>query len=182
MGFNINCFTTPPSSDVLQCRICYKVIENAVNFGVCRHIFCEDCACTHCSDLHLGLKVYCPSCQKQVTGIYPDNATRESINSMIVRCLNGHPQSMNNDVPSLEVCNWTGRCDSLRMHQANCPVETVICNYNGCSHKCKRRDMDEHLYYCSYDIDHATDPFDEGLSKSFASEDWSHRSCPLRIE
>lgn len=43
MGLSLDCFSTEPSSDY-YCGVCKDIAEDAVDFGVCGHIFSETCA------------------------------------------------------------------------------------------------------------------------------------------
>ena len=152
MGHPVEIFTSPPPDGCI-CAICHDVLQNAVVMKECGHSFCEECA-DKTNDI-------CPNCRLAVTGTVPNFTTRSLVGSMMVMCTNeGGDDGFNNSsnkraragengesivVASGDRCNWTGKCSDLRSHQNVCNLEVITCSIEGCDHRCRRKDMNNHL-------------------------------------
>eukprot|EP00956_Cyclotella_meneghiniana_P029845 scaffold73555_cov37-Cyclotella_meneghiniana.AAC.5 len=150
MGHPTEIFVSSPP-DSSTCAICHDVLEDAVSMKECGHTFCDGCAKT-C--LQTNTKE-CPSCRVEVTGCIPNFFARESIGAMQVKCPHGRNDNADeeskrrrgNDGDALqtECCGWTGRCDDFENHDNACEFKTITCELDGCDHKCRRKDMVNHL-------------------------------------
>jgi hypothetical protein len=152
MGHPSDIFTSPPSDSYI-CAVCTDVLEDAVSFKECGHTFCHGCATTCLSSKK------CPSCRVKVTGFNPSFIVREVIGSMEVKCPHLNEAGVDDQaskrargnvgeavlVSSADKCNWVGKCSDLQNHEAVCDFKIVACTIDGCTHECRRRDMNSHL-------------------------------------
>jgi hypothetical protein len=99
----------------------------------------------------------CPTCRAQVTGSIPSYFARETIGLMEVNCPNdgsddsldeSRKRSRGNDgeaMPTGDGCKWKGKCQDLQNHKNVCEFKVVTCDFEGCHHQCRRKDMMSHL-------------------------------------
>lgn len=176
MGYDKNQFVSLPANSLrypLLCPMCCMVAEDAVSFRECMHVMCQECAATSCPRPQIPANE-CPVCGVEVDDAYPDHAVRDVVKSLDVICLNDDPGEgwgERRDTPDWERCTWTGTCGELREHQRVCQFERLFCC--GCNRKVAKRRMDEHLYHCSYEVDHRIDPnddYDYGKHDGFIKE------------
>lgn len=162
MGHDKNHFVSFPVTSLrypLLCPVCCMVTEEAVSFRECKHVMCQECVAISCPRLQISTDE-CPVCGVTVDNVYPDHAVRDVIEYMDVICLNDDPgEGGSQDISEMERCNWTGKCGELREHQRVCQFRRLVCC--GCSQKVTKRHMDDHLYHCSYEVDHRIDPNDD---------------------
>jgi len=149
MGHPTDIFLSPPP-DSSTCAICHDVLQDAVSMKECGHTFCDGCAktCLHTTKS-------CPNCRVEVTGCNPNFFARESIGAMQVKCPHGKhdddeegaKRRRGNDGEALpsEGCTWTGSCEDFENHDKACEFKIITCELDGCDHKCRRKDMDNHL-------------------------------------
>lgn len=145
MGYASEIFLSPPP-DNSNCAICHDVLQDAVSMKECGHTFCDECAIA-CLETKS-----CPTCRVAVSGTIPNFYARESIDSMQVRCPEGHDDDRSKrtrgddgEAIPAETCDWTGRCDDFKKHEDVCSFKVIKCGLEGCTHECKRKDMNNHL-------------------------------------
>jgi hypothetical protein len=131
------------------------VLNDASSFKECGHTFCDGC-------IHecLAANPTCPTCRKHVhTGSNPNYALRDIIDKLEVRC----PEYEKDIIPpskrlkttgennskdggdDYSGCDWRGTVSGLQRHVADvCLLATISCVEGGCTHTCRRRDMEAH--------------------------------------
>lgn len=148
MGWSTDIFSPEPSPGII-CSICHDVLENASSLKECGHTYCARCIRV-CLE---RVSPSCPNCRVAVTGINPNYALRDVIESMPVRCPGcksdddddeGSKNSQQGDEDS-DGCDWSGTVKELNDHQKVCELVKVRCPIEGCEHTCRRKDMERHL-------------------------------------
>lgn len=136
------------SSNNCICAICHDVLEDASSLKECGHTFCD--ACIRDLESHSSP---CPNCRAVVRGANANYILRDVIESMQVRCPDaedGNSNKRKRDENDREEtansgCNWKGQLKDLKDHESVCGYKIVPCTVDGCTHTCRRRDIESHL-------------------------------------
>ena len=165
MGFPVKIFCQAPDEEWI-CPICQDVFESPVCCP-CGHSFCRPCLETW---LVKRRKYDCPTCRRDglsldeeegPTNCHPCGNLERIIAKAKVRCMdnsisttkvrrrrlnNGEAAPAQQDAPDGGDCDWTGMLSGWKKHcEDECPCSVIPCSVAGCSHVCRRTDMQKHM-------------------------------------
>lgn len=129
-------FTKSNFLDELLCPICKCIMKNPMGLP-CKdgsHSFCKECVTPW-----IDKNNYCPVCAKQPPSkLFIDIISKNIINLLKRKC--DHYE---------DGCKWIGTVENHQKHLDYCKYHVVPCKM-GCTHKCKRIDMKDHIKDCEY--------------------------------
>eukprot|EP00736_Rhodelphis_marinus_P013445 Rmarinus@m.2265 len=123
----------------LRCAIC-TYVETDWALLSCGHRYCFTCICTLLSS---GRPRKCPECRKPVfcNKITPARDANRLASNLPVYCCKS---ARNNG------CKWKGPFESRLSHLESCPLQDVLCKYEGCDVHYILRDERQHAERCPF--------------------------------
>ena len=121
----VKCPNSVPKYNI--CPICHNAFNDIMSSQTCGHSFCK--TCTDCLDT-------CPVCGVPQGGFIPNRTFRNIIN-----------EHNDRDLPLPGACSWSGKIEELAEHRNQCDYQEIKCEQYGCTHKCFRKDMKNHITF-----------------------------------
>lgn len=111
-----------PQGDLLECPICYGVLEEASN-GSCGHVFCSKCIKSY---FQSRTEVQCPICRATLISdqIFPNLIARHYVGKLRVKCPFALSLSRSESASESNecLCTWNGLMEDLKDHMKHCPL------------------------------------------------------------